>query len=68
MAGLRIPASGSAQANDNFQYIADMTSELRKMALGAQAATLAHILEVAMLEAMMQKDIHVMDGDLDHDN
>ena len=47
----------SPAAAEQFEYIADMLKELRVMALGLDADGLAHIIEVAMLEALLQSEI-----------
>ena len=42
---------------DHFEYIADLLKELRVMALNLDADVLAHVIEVAMLEALLQCEL-----------
>ena len=51
------PDKGVPLPVDQFEYIADMLKELRTMALSLEADVLAHVIEVAMLEALLQCEI-----------
>lgn len=42
-----------------YEYIADLLKELKSMAEGLEADVLAHIIEVAMLEAYLQLEIEI---------
>ncbi len=53
----KIPEFGVPLPAEQFEYIADLLKELRSMALGLEADVLAHIIEVAMLEALLQFEI-----------
>lgn len=40
------------------EYLNDMLPEMRKMALGLDQRTLAYLLEMTMMEAQLQLDLH----------
>jgi len=50
------------------EYLSDMIPQLRVMALGLEAKNLAHILEMAMMEASLQLDIENFHNNLIDDD